>query len=395
MHTPPKILIVDDVPLNVSLLEQVLEELGYQTVSATNGHAALESIAAAEPDLVLLDIMMPEMDGFEVLERLQANPAWRDLPVIVISALHDLSDVVKGIERGAADYLSKPFEPVLLQARIAALLEKKRLRDIETKYRKALERELEIGREIQASFLPTQLPHVPGWEIGARFHAQRLVAGDLYDAFVLPNAQRLCVVIGDVSGKGVGAALYMALYRTLLRVLLLQSDADELEDAAQLIQCVRLTNEYVTRTHGAAHMFASLFVALLEPARGVLTYVNAGHNPPLVLGAMHYRELARTGMVSGLVYDTPFSAAQTEIAPGETLLLYTDGVTEAFDGETQEYGQARLAEVACRPANSVHALLDCIEADVFEFMGATEQADDITLLALYRAPADARGTNSR
>jgi serine phosphatase RsbU (regulator of sigma subunit) len=156
-----------------------------------------------------------------------------------------------------------------------------------------------------------------------------------------------------------------------------------------------LTNEYVTRTHGAAHMFASLFVALLEPARGVLTYVNAGHNPPLVLGAMHYRELARTGMVSGLVYDTPFSAAQTEIAPGETLLLYTDGVTEAFDGETQEYGQARLAEVACRPANSVHALLDCIEADVFEFMGATEQADDITLLALYRAPADARGTNSR
>lgn len=385
MHTPPKILIVDDVPLNIALLEQLLDELGYQSISAENGQAALEMVRAAEPDLVLLDIMMPVMDGFAVLEQLKANPDTRDLPVIVISAAHDLVDVVKGIERGAEDYLPKPFEPVLLRARISASLDKKRLRELEIKYRRALERELEIGREIQASFLPARLPQLAGWEIGARFYAQRQVAGDLYDAFVLPNQRRLCLVIGDVSGKGVGAALYMTLYRTLLRVFMLQSDAtSNADDATHLIQCVRFTNEYVAHTHDA-DLFATLFVALLEPTRGALTYVNAGHNPALLLGAHGARELGRTGMLVGIRADVAFQAAQTEIAPNETLLLYTDGVVEAFNARQQEYGEARLHALATRAQSSVNALLDAIETDVFQFIGATEQTDDITLLAIRRA----------
>ena len=387
MHTPPKILIVDDVPLNVALLEQLLDELGYQTVSATNGQAALEQIAVEKPDLVLLDIMMPVMDGFEVLEHLKGDARTRDLPVIVISALDELSSVVRAIENGAEDYLPKPFEPVLLRARITASLSKKRLHDLEVNYRKALERELEIGREIQAGFLPARLPELPGWELGARFHAQRQVAGDLYDAFLVPNAQRLCLVIGDVSGKGVGAALYMTLFRTLLRVLVLQADAASgMDDAALLISSVHFTNRYVARTHGSANMFASLFVALLNTTNGVLTYVNAGHNPPLVITRERVRQmLGRTGMVAGL-NDCSFTAAQTEIAPGETLLLYTDGVTEAFNARAEDYGEARLQSVAAQSFPSVHALLDTLDQDVFEFIGRADQADDITLLALRRVP---------
>ena len=129
MNQKPKVLIVDDEPFNVDYLEQELEELGYDTISASNGQEALDKIQAESPDLVLLDIMMPVMDGFAVLARLKADPTLRNIPVIVISAMNDLQSVVKGIEQGAEDYLSKPFEPVLLHARISSSLEKKRLRD--------------------------------------------------------------------------------------------------------------------------------------------------------------------------------------------------------------------------------------------------------------------------
>jgi len=129
----PKILIVDDEPFNVDYLEQELEELNYETIAAVNGQEALEKIQAEQPDLVLLDIMMPIMDGFAVLERVKANPRLRDIPIIIISAMNDLESVVKGIKQGAEDYLPKPFEPTLLQARIAASLEKKSLRDQQRK----------------------------------------------------------------------------------------------------------------------------------------------------------------------------------------------------------------------------------------------------------------------
>ncbi|MDQ3657832.1 MAG: response regulator, partial [Chloroflexota bacterium] len=134
------ILVVDDEPFNIDVLEQELADLDYMTASASNGEEALERVGALSPDLVLLDVMMPLMDGFEVLSRLKASPGTRDIPVVVISALNDIGSVVKGIELGADDYLPKPFDPVLLQARIGACLEKKRYRDREVEYLRQVER---------------------------------------------------------------------------------------------------------------------------------------------------------------------------------------------------------------------------------------------------------------
>lgn len=388
MHQPPKILIVDDTPLNVDLLEQALDELGYQTVTAAHGQAALAQIAATQPDLMLLDIMMPVMDGYQVLTHLKADPQLRDLPVIVISALSDMESIVRGIALGAEDFLPKPFDPVLLQARLSASLEKKRLRDLEKQFRRALERELEIGRDIQASFLPARLPEPQGWELAARFMAQRQVAGDFYDAFYAPDASRLCVVIGDVSGKGVGAALYMTLFRTLLRVLIQRgNETVGGDDASVLIRAVDFTNTYVSQTHGESNMFATIFVGLIDLTNGTLTYVNAGHNPPMLLSQGRVRDvLARTGMVVGL-RAASWVAAQAQLAPGETLLLYTDGVTEAFNAEAQDYGEARLEQVAAGAALSADALVQHVAQDVFQFIGAAEQADDLTILAVRRADA--------
>jgi CheY-like chemotaxis protein len=134
MSKRPTILIVDDEPFNVDYLEQELEDLDYDTISAANGQQALDQVAAHEPDMILLDIMMPVMDGFQVLTRLKADPRWRDIPVVVISAMSDLESVVRGIKLGADDYLPKPFNETLLRARLSAGLEKKRLRDQEVEY---------------------------------------------------------------------------------------------------------------------------------------------------------------------------------------------------------------------------------------------------------------------
>ena len=154
MNKKPKILIVDDEPYNVDYLEQELEELEYETISASNGHEALTQVAAESPDLILLDVMMPQMDGFEVLTRLKAAEETRNIPVIIISAMSDLNSVVKGIEMGAEDYLPKPFEPILLQARITSSLAKKLWRDREQQYLQQIETEKKRADELLHVILP-------------------------------------------------------------------------------------------------------------------------------------------------------------------------------------------------------------------------------------------------
>ncbi len=161
MHEPPKILIVDDEPFNVDYLEQELDERGYQTVSAVNGQEALTQVKVENPDLILLDIMMPIMDGFTVLARLKENPATRDVPVIVVSAMSDMASVVKGIRQGAEDYLPKPFDETLLHARIGACLEKKKYRDQEIEYLKNVERLTDAASAVeQNTFDAAQLAPV-------------------------------------------------------------------------------------------------------------------------------------------------------------------------------------------------------------------------------------------
>jgi adenylate cyclase len=153
----PKILIVDDEPFNVDYLEQELEDLQFDTVGAYDGYEALELVASESPDLILLDIMMPRMDGFEVLTRLKDDRDTRDIPVIIISALDDISTVVKGIKSGAEDFLPKPFDPTLLQARIASSLEKKLWRDRERMYLEQIEAEKRRADELLHVILPNAI----------------------------------------------------------------------------------------------------------------------------------------------------------------------------------------------------------------------------------------------
>jgi serine phosphatase RsbU (regulator of sigma subunit) len=387
-----KILIVDDEPFNVDYLEQELEELEYATVSACNGQEALEKVKSESPDLVLLDIMMPVMDGFEVLSRLKADRATRNLPVIVISANTDLKSVVRGIQMGAEDYLPKPFEDTLLRARISSSLEKKRLRDIEQLYMKSMEHELEIGRGIQKRFLPSSLPEIEGWEIAAYFKSAREVAGDFYDAFLLPDGNLVCVV-GDVCDKGVGAALFMTLFRSLVRVTAMTefynggNETAFLRPAERLQHIVSFTNNYICETHWDANMFATLFVSIINPRDGKLTYANCGNERPVLGGAgKAATTIQATNPVVGIFSWAEYAIHETCLEKGDLLLIFTDGIPDARNEADLEFGKAPVLKRMSDCNQTATDMLGQVVADLQSFIGPAEQFDDITLLAIKRNP---------
>jgi len=381
---PGRLLVVDDTEANRDLLARRLRALGHDVAIAKNGREALDSLAARDTDLVLLDIMMPEMDGFEVLERLREDPARRHVPVIMISAVDEIDSVVRAIELGATDYLPKPFNAVVLKARVTATLEKKRLEDAERHHARELERELEIGRQIQKDFLPEALPRPEGWEIAAAFHPARQVGGDFYDAFDLEDG-RVAIAVGDVCDKGVGAALFMALFRSLIRSHAeLHGSGTPAVPAARSI--VALTNDYIARTHGRSNMFATIFFAILDPRTGDLAWVNGGHEPPILRRAGGAVErLMPTGPAVGAMPGMEFEARTARLAPGDLLLAITDGVTEARSAAGKLYGEdGVLGILEAAPARTA-ALLERIVAAVRAHEAGTEPVDDLTMLAVRRS----------
>jgi serine phosphatase RsbU (regulator of sigma subunit) len=375
------ILVVDDELVNQTLLASSLRQSGYAVATAADGRQALEMLHAQPFDVVLLDILMPEMDGYQVLAHMKADETLRNLPVIVISALDDMKSTIRCIEMGATDYLPKPFNPVLLRARIDASLAAKRLRDREQAYLQALKRELELGRKIQADFLPAVLPQPPGWDIAAFFQPALEVSGDLYDAFTLAD-QRLALVIADVCGKGVGAALFMALVRSLIRFF-----AEQVNPCAgDVFNVISLANNYIAQHHhGHGMMFASLFFGVLDTASGALTYINAGHPSPIMLDPTGGREIStRVNPALGLFPQFEFVRQETRFEPGNILLAYTDGVTEAFNAKRDYFSKERLLATLQPPAPTVAAVLERVESSVRAHAAGEAASDDITMLAVRR-----------
>jgi len=386
-----RVLVVDDNPMNRDLLARRVARLGHTVVLAEHGRAAVDRLGAESFDIVLLDVEMPELNGYEVLAWLKADPERARIPVIMISAVHDSEDIARCIELGADDFLPKPFDPLLLRARLGASLAKKRLHDRERLYAESLVRELELGRRIQMSFLPDALPAPPGYEVAARFRAARQVSGDFYDAFAPPGRSELVLVVGDVCGKGVAAALFMAVLRSLVRVLAdewaLAAPGTAGDGAALLGRMARLINRQIAETHGSTNMFATAFLGVLDPQDGRLEYLNAGHDPPMVLGPSgEAARLGPTGPALGLLPGLEFRVAAATLAPGALLCAYTDGVPEHRSAAGALYGEDRLLAQLAVPAPSADAQLGNLLADLDRFAAGTEQADDITLLAVRRAP---------
>jgi len=386
------LLVVDDNEDNRYTLTQRLKRLGYENVAtAVDGRDALSRLRQELYDLVLLDVMMPELNGYEVLEQMKADECLRDLPVIMISALDQLDSVIRCIELGAEDYLPKPFNPTLLRARVGASLEKKRLRDEVRASLKRLEQELDAARRLQLGMLPSEFPK---WsvETPVRVHAlmepAREVGGDLYDFFFAPQGV-FCFLVADVSGKGAPAAMFMARTRSLVRLAIelfrdlgAQTSPQDIAEAVNRELC----------QDNRERMFVTMFLGFLDTTTGALAYINAGHPAPYLLRAagdierVEGKPLAPLGVRGGTAYEGRTVALQS----GDAVFVCTDGVAEAMNSSDELFGDSRLvADLRAVRIAAPGAIVQSVKEHIDRFTGAAQKADDVTMLALRWEPAAA------
>jgi len=375
------LLVVDDLEVNRDLLARRVRKLGHTVVFAENGIEALERLAAETVDLVLLDITMPGMDGYEALSRMKADPALAHIPVVMVTAIDGVESVVRCLELGADDYVTKPFNPVILRARIESSLAKKRAADLSLKLLQSLSREMAIAQRIQLGFLPEALPELPGWEIAASCAPAKQVSGDFFDALILPGGN-LAFTVADVCDKGVGAALYMALFRSLLRAIASEGSADE-TPADTLARTTAFTNDYIATVHGRDNMFATVFTAILNPANGRMDYINAGHDAPMIRrgSATELERLAPAGLALGMMEGGVHEVQTIELRAGDALFAFSDGLTEAI-GESGPFGEERVIAALQEAGSGAAALIARIGAELATHVGDAPAHDDVTMLCL-------------
>ena len=369
-----RILIVDDVKANVDALVEALRGQ-YRLSVALDGASALRSIERTPPDLVLLDIMMPPgIDGYEVCRQIRASEAAHEIPVMFLSSLEDVKDKARGFEVGGNDYLTKPFETLEVKARVQALLKAKAYADA---IKEAAARELRIAREIQMGILPANLADATrgtGLDVQAVIEPAKKVGGDLYEV-LRADDNRVVVALGDVSGKGVPAALFMAVAVTVLRTL-----ARHIEAPDEILS--RLNDELAAQNPRG--MFVTIQCLVFDLAAKRVTCAGAGHHQLVVLSRGQPPRFAfpSSGRPAGLMPVNPISSESMALEPGDTFVLFSDGVSEAMNAADEFFGEDRLlahlgVTADATPADIVRDTLQAVR----DFAGAAPQSDDITILA--------------
>jgi len=371
------ILIVDDTPLNIGVISGALKD-SYKTKVATNGEKALALASAEEkPDLILLDIMMPGMDGYEVCSRLKSDPATREIPVIFLTGQTAAEDETRGFEVGAVDYVHKPFSPAVVKARVRSHIFLREARAQLASQLLALNNELEMARQIQLSILPHSIPKLPGLEIAARFLPMTSVAGDFYD-FIEIDEKHIGILIADVSGHGLPSALIAS----MLQVALTAQTGHASEPAKVLLGlnhalCGKFTDNFVT----AAYVYVDL-------EKNLMRYAGAGHPPVLQWrnSTGKTAKLLENGLVLGMVEEATYDALEFPLALGDRYVLYTDGVLEATNSAQEQFGADRFMRFI---ENHKHLVADQFSetflTELSRWSNQTAeqgQQDDITLLVI-------------
>ena len=366
------ILVVDDSPVNLQVLVRTLHGSGHRILAAKDGRAAIEIARRARPDLMLLDVMMPELDGFEVCRSLKADPETEETVVIFLSALGEVSDKVSGLKLGAVDYITKPIQPEEVLARVETHLTRQYLERELRQSRDSLDRELESAAGMQRLILPRVLPVHPAVEFSAYYRTSRHAGGDYYDVLDL-GPDRYGIMVADVSGHGASAAIVMAMIRAVLHT------HPAPDDPAAVLHHINRHFRYFWESG----IFATAIYGVLDARRRTFRLSCAGHQPPLL--ARESGSVARVpvdAVVPLLLMELgDVSSSECTFEAGDRLLLYTDGITdrEAPDGTMFEEGRltAALGKVA---ALGPRAIIDWLVADLDAFAGGREPRDDQTLV---------------
>jgi sigma-B regulation protein RsbU (phosphoserine phosphatase) len=368
------ILLVDDNPTNLQVLFQTLEGVGCKLLIAKNGEMALSIAGKALPDLILLDIMMPDIDGYEVCRQLKTSRATSGIPVIFLSALGDTEDKVKGLQLGAVDYITKPFQPDEVIARVNTHLTIHRLKRVVESQKDQLEHELEVVSEVQRKLLPKQLPAIEGFKLGVHYETSRYAGGDYYDIIELPDN---CwgFFIADAEGHSAPAAVLMAMTCALFR-----SYPGSAADPAAVIHYL---NEHLCKV--ADPSFMTALYAFYDANAHTMRIARAGHPLPMVFRNSDQKaiEFPCPGVYPlGIEpYEIEIPVTDIKLEPGDRFLIYTDGLTERFDAQGQTYGEERLLTLlATDSAHDPQGVITTIMADVELFAGQLPADDDQALL---------------
>lgn len=389
-----KVLVVDDEEFNRDLLEAILVTQ-YEVIMACDGYEALIKVNQEPIDIILLDIMMPGLDGYEVCRQLKEKKETSFIPIVMVTALREKEDRIKGLEAGADDFLTKPIDRAEVLARVKSLLRIKHLNDdlteinatLEQRVKKQaeelwrttaekerLQKELEIARNIQMSFLPQIIPQIEGFELAAISIPAKEVGGDFYD-FIPITEDRWGLTIGDVSGKGIPAALFMALSKTVVRTNTIANP--------QLLDAISKVNEFIAEEATANTMFVTLFYAILDTKKKNLLYINAGHNPPLLIRQDEVAILEGKGMALGVIPAVELEEKEIWLKKGDMVAFYTDGATEAINEQEEQFGEENLIQVLRENQQmSAQEIINRVQQAVTIFSGTQSQFDDITLMIL-------------
>jgi sigma-B regulation protein RsbU (phosphoserine phosphatase) len=368
------ILVVDDSPINLQVLVRTLEGTRYRILAATSGKAALDIVQRIRPDLILLDVMMPGMDGFEVCRTVKANDATRDIVIIFLSALGEVEDKVAGLQLGAVDYITKPIQAEEVLARVSNHLTLQSLQRQLRDSRDELDRELAGAAEMQRLLLPQALPQRQALSFAAYYETSRHVGGDYYDIVRLPDDQ-YGVLIVDVSGHGAPSAIIMSMIRAVFHAF-----PGPAIDPPAVLQFIN--NHF--RFLWDSSMMATALYAVVDVRRHRMRVSCSGHLPPLLLHGDSVTQLVGDGSIPLLLMNVPvIPCFEQSISPGDRVLFYTDGITERenFSGDMYEIHRLTDAFHAVRAASG-QELIDGLVAAIARFAGGREPADDQTLLLM-------------
>jgi sigma-B regulation protein RsbU (phosphoserine phosphatase) len=365
---------VDDVKANLDILVEGLKA-DHKLSLALSGEMALQAAARLPPDLVLLDIMMPGMDGYEVCRRLRQMPETADVPIMFLSSLEEVQNKTRGFEAGANDYLTKPFEMLEVKARVRSLLKAKAYNDA---VKEQIASELRVAREIQMGMLPHDfgpMEQAYGVRFGAVLEPAREVGGDLYGVCAA-GPGRLVIFLGDVSGKGIPASMFMVRAISLARLL-----AREIAEPERIL--ARLNDELAA--DNPSGMFVTFLCAVFAPDSGRLILANGGHCRPVLLAAGAPARWAVKNLGTALGFEPGLEFERTELTlrDGEALVLYSDGVSEAFNSQEECYGNERLlADAGLLSGHPAPGVTAALLQKVRSFAGSAPQSDDIAILTL-------------
>jgi len=384
------LLVADDNEMNRDMLARRLSRRGFTVVTAADGQEALDRIAERSFDVIVLDIMMPRVDGMEVLSRVRQTTGAADLPIIMATAKSETQDVVRALEMGANDYVTKPLDFQVVLARVGTQLALKRAREELKSAHARMKADLEAAARIQQALLPTDLPDIPGVKCAWRYRACDELAGDAVNIFRVDD-RHLCLYVLDVSGHGVPASLLSV---SVTRSLTLHADRSSLvriprEDGAGFTvtspaEVARRLNVIYPMGDRGAHAYFTLCYGILDVQTSRFRFTCAGHpGPVLVRRDGTVSSLDVPALPIGMLENAEYEEATIDLLPGDRLYLYSDGLTEESNPSGDEFGEDRVqAIVAQNQELTLDESLDALIGGITAWHGSDRFSDDLSIAAL-------------